>query len=76
MPRAAGIALYSTVDARRRPGEQWDAPYWGRNLRQPVRFGPTVEVMLAAGIDTVIEVGPHPTLLSSVAGGGRRLGRR
>ena len=69
-PGAADTTLYSTVDAAPRRGETWDAEYWGRNLRRPVLFGATVERMLADGIDTVIEVGPHPTLLGSLAQAG------
>src|SRR5438045_4182795 len=65
-PRPAAIALYSTVDGAARPGETWDAAYWGRNLRRPVRFGPTVERMVGDGIDVFLEVGPHPTLMPSI----------
>jgi myxalamid-type polyketide synthase MxaE and MxaD len=64
---AGRIALYSTVYSRRVEGTECNAEYWGKNLRQPVLFGPTAEHLLADGIDTFIEVGPHPTLLASVA---------
>jgi acyl transferase domain-containing protein/acyl carrier protein len=75
MPATSELALYSTVDAAPRPGEAWDAAYWGRNLRQPVRFGSTVERMLVDGIDVFVEVGPHPTLLNSVAQIGEQAGQ-
>ncbi|MET0791815.1 MAG: type I polyketide synthase [Polyangiaceae bacterium] len=61
------IALYSTVRARRLESGECNAEYWGHNLRQPVQFMKTIERMLADGIDTFIEVGPHPTLLASIA---------
>ena len=76
-PQSSAIDIYSTVDGQLRPGGLWDAGYWGRNLRQTVRFWPAVQQMLAAGIDTVIEVGPHPALLAGLAqataGGGAPL---
>ena len=65
-PHTAELALYSTVDAARRDGTELGAEYWGRNLRQTVRFGETIAAMLADGIDTFIELGPHPTLLNAV----------
>ena len=65
--REPQLAMYSTVHARRLEPGECDAAYWGRNLRSPVRFMATVERLLADGIDTFVEVGPHPTLLGSVA---------
>ena len=70
VPRASAVALYSTVDAASRSDAAWDGVYWGRNLRQQVRFAETVRRMVADGIDTFIEVGPHPTLLTSVTEAG------
>jgi acyl transferase domain-containing protein/NAD(P)-dependent dehydrogenase (short-subunit alcohol dehydrogenase family)/acyl carrier protein len=66
VPRPAGIPLYSTVEARRVDGTELGANYWGRNLRQSVLFGQTVSAMLADGVDTFIELGPHPTLLGAI----------
>ena len=37
-PRPSSVAVYSTVDAASRSEAAWDGVYWGRNLRQPVRF--------------------------------------
>lgn len=58
--------LYSTVDAAVRPAEGLDAAYWGRNLRQPVQFAAAVRRMLDDGVDTFVEIGPHPLLLGAV----------
>jgi phthiocerol/phenolphthiocerol synthesis type-I polyketide synthase B len=66
-PRETTTALYSTVDAVRRDGASLDARYWGRNLRSTVQFAPTIERMLDDGIDTFIEVSPHPALLVAIA---------
>jgi acyl transferase domain-containing protein/acyl carrier protein len=69
-PDAASTTLYSTVDGGERPGDTWDAAYWGSNLRRPVQFGPTIERMLGDGVDAFIEVGPHPTLLNAISQAG------
>ena len=65
-PRKAGVALYSTVNAARVEGTELTAEYWGRNLRQPVMFAATVAKLLDDGIDTFIELSPHPLLLGAV----------
>ncbi|MET9914244.1 acyltransferase domain-containing protein [Streptomyces sp. NPDC006476] len=39
-----------------------DPDYWVRNLREPVRFAPTIAALVDGGIDTFIELGPHGTL--------------
>ena len=75
-PRPAQLAMYSTVDVARLGGEQLAPAYWGRNLRQPVQFGETIAQMLADGIDTFIEIGPHPLLLGAVQQTAAAAGRR
>jgi acyl transferase domain-containing protein/thioesterase domain-containing protein len=39
-----------------------DAEFWYRNLRQTVQFAPAIRAMAQAGIDTLIEISPHPVL--------------
>lgn len=65
-PGAMNIPMYSTVLAEPLAGAGPAAAYWGRNLREPVRFVETVDRMLADGFDAFIEVGPHPVLTSAV----------
>ncbi|KQU73853.1 MULTISPECIES: type I polyketide synthase [unclassified Rhizobacter] len=65
-PQRTPAALYSTVLARRVDGAELTGRYWADNLRQPVRFGATVQQMLADGISVFVELGPHPVLLPSV----------
>lgn len=65
-PQAGSVSLYSTVLARQADAAELGAGYWADNLRQPVRFGATVERMLADGITLFVELGPHPVLLPSV----------
>lgn len=66
VPRTCAVSLYSTVLGRQAQGAELGAGYWADNLRQPVRFGATVQQMLGDGISVFIELGPHPVLLPSV----------
>jgi len=63
-PAAPARPFYSTVSDG---ACELDAGYWADNLRQPVRFYPAVQAMLADGFDLFVELSPHPTLGSSVA---------
>ena len=51
---------------RRAEGREFDAAYWGRNLRQTVRFTDAVGGLLEYGVSIFVELGPHPILLQSV----------
>ena len=64
--QAGDVPLYSTVLARQADAAEFGAAYWADNLRQPVRFGATVERMLADGLTVFVELGPHPVLLPSI----------
>ncbi len=45
-------------------GDEITTPgYWRRHLREAVRFGAGIEALNALGVDILLEVGPHPTLL-------------
>ncbi|MEU1708807.1 SDR family NAD(P)-dependent oxidoreductase [Streptomyces sp. NPDC005706] len=59
------IAWYSTVTAEPVTGEL-EADYWYTNLRETVRFAPTVERMLADGYRHFVELSPHPALLTAL----------
>ena len=48
-------------------GHEFDAAYWGRNLRQTVRFTDAVSGLLEDGVTIFVELGPHPILLHSIA---------
>jgi acyl transferase domain-containing protein/acyl carrier protein len=64
--RPARSLIYSTLLARTAEGREFDAAYWGRNIRDTVRLGPAVERMLADGYRTFVEIGPHPVVLPSI----------
>ncbi|MCB8984311.1 MAG: type I polyketide synthase [Ardenticatenaceae bacterium] len=61
-PAAARLPIYSTVTGSALPGSAFDAAYWGRNVREPVRFAPAVQAAAAAGYTTFLELSPHPVL--------------
>ncbi|HVZ31162.1 MAG TPA: beta-ketoacyl synthase N-terminal-like domain-containing protein, partial [Polyangiaceae bacterium] len=65
-PRAAQVPFYSTVRGTILPGEQLNAEYWYRNVREPVLFAPTVQTLLQGGHTHFVEVSPHPVLTSAV----------
>ncbi|WP_369268975.1 SDR family NAD(P)-dependent oxidoreductase [Streptomyces sp. R11] len=60
------VAWYSTVTAEP-VTEELEADYWYTNLREPVRFAPTVERMSADGYRYFVELSPHPSLLTALS---------
>ncbi|MEU3183884.1 SDR family NAD(P)-dependent oxidoreductase [Streptomyces sp. NPDC006923] len=80
-PRSPGITFVSTVTGGPLPGEQLDAEYWWRNVREPVLFADAVRHLADEGCTAFVEIGPHPVLTpylrrmapaGTVAGTGRR----
>ncbi|MEV5880973.1 beta-ketoacyl synthase N-terminal-like domain-containing protein, partial [Streptomyces sp. NPDC052101] len=71
VPRSGDIPMYSTVTAELTDGARFDAEYWYRNLREPVRFHHTVTAAVAAGNTVFVEVSPHPVLTTPVQAAGR-----
>ncbi len=65
-PVGGSVPIYSTVNGGVTHGTAFTADYWGRNLRQPVRFGLTVAQMIADGITAFVELGPHPVLTQAI----------
>ncbi|MFJ9963659.1 SDR family NAD(P)-dependent oxidoreductase [Streptomyces avermitilis] len=59
------VAWYSTVLGEP-VTEELAADYWYTNLREPVRFAPTVERMAADGYRYFVELSPHPSLLTAL----------
>jgi acyl transferase domain-containing protein len=47
-------------------GRQFDASYWMRNLREPVRFSETIRLLAENGHNVFLEIGPHTVLLSAI----------
>jgi epothilone polyketide synthase E len=65
-PQVGTIPMYSTVTGRFSVGSDLGADYWARNLREPVRFGATVEALVRSGHTTFLEISPHPLLTPAV----------
>ncbi|MEV6191898.1 SDR family NAD(P)-dependent oxidoreductase [Streptomyces sp. NPDC051920] len=59
------VAWYSTVTGEP-VTQELEADYWYTNLREPVRFAPTVERMAADGYRWFVELSPHPSLVTAV----------
>ncbi|HEY4001514.1 MAG TPA: acyltransferase domain-containing protein, partial [Candidatus Xenobia bacterium] len=66
-PRAGNVPIYSTVTAESSDGSAFTAPYWVRNLREPVQFFHAIQLALSEGNTVFIEISPHPILLPAIA---------
>ncbi|MFI6041631.1 SDR family NAD(P)-dependent oxidoreductase [Nocardia sp. NPDC051321] len=56
----ATVPMYSTVTADIVPTGGLDAEYWWHNVREPVKFAPTVDRLIEDQHLAFIELGPHP----------------
>jgi myxalamid-type polyketide synthase MxaE and MxaD len=74
-PRAATTPFASALFGCMASGEELDATYWARNLREPVQFAKALEALAAREVEVFLELGPHPVLSPSIeqaeAGSGR-----
>ncbi len=64
--RPAALSFYSTVEAAAVEGTALGPAYWGRNLRQPVRFAEALDRLVADGVQAFVELGGHPVLATAV----------
>jgi acyl transferase domain-containing protein/thioesterase domain-containing protein len=62
-PRSGEIPFYSCLTAGPVDTAGLDAEYWYRNAREPVRFGPTISLLLSQGHRHFAEVSPSPILM-------------
>ena len=65
-PSPAAVPIYSTVKGAAAEGWEFDASYWARNTREPVRFASAFDRLLQDGVDCVVEIGPHPVLAGAM----------
>ena len=65
-PKKSRVPFVSTVTAGVVNGEELDADYWWRNVRNPVRFSKAVRTILDAGDELFLELGPHPIHSSAI----------
>ncbi|HEV8558294.1 MAG TPA: SDR family NAD(P)-dependent oxidoreductase [Actinophytocola sp.] len=61
-PKPATVEFVSTVTGAPLAGEELDAGYWWRNVREPVRFADATGHLIGSGFDTFVEIGPKPVL--------------
>ena len=64
-PQPETIPFFSTVTGDRCAGESCDAAYWGRGIREPVRFASAVGALADFGVDVWLELNAHPALAHS-----------
>ncbi|MEL7105703.1 MAG: SDR family NAD(P)-dependent oxidoreductase [Pseudomonadota bacterium] len=63
----AAVPLVSTVSGGFvTETDRFDADYWWKNVRQPVRFHDAVKTLLDQGHRHFLEVGPHPVLSQAI----------
>lgn len=61
-PRTARLPILSTVTGRVCEPGDFGTAYWGRNIREPVRFSQAIERYVKDGYKSFLEIGPHPVL--------------
>ncbi|RQR70197.1 type I polyketide synthase [Burkholderia sp. Bp9015] len=61
-PVSGKVGFVSTVTGGALPGNELDARYWWRNIREPVRFGAGIAHLIAEGVRLFVEVSPHSIL--------------
>ena len=61
-PQPSEIPFFSTVIGDRCAGEECDADYWARGIRQPVLFASAVGALADFGVDLWLELNAHPAL--------------
>jgi len=65
--RAGQVPMISTVTGETAAPGLFDAEYWGRNMRDTVRFAGAMDRLAERGVDVFLEIGPHPILSSAMA---------
>ncbi|WP_370476577.1 SDR family NAD(P)-dependent oxidoreductase [Tamlana flava] len=65
-PQPPVIPIYSSVTGSEGSDLQFDSDYWFFNLRAPVLFYDTIDLLIKDEHSVFIEIGPHPVLLGSI----------
>jgi acyl transferase domain-containing protein/surfactin synthase thioesterase subunit len=60
------IPIISTVTGFPQEGQDFDATYWGRNIREPVRFASAVDYLVQKKHNLFLEISPHPVLTMNI----------
>ncbi len=72
---APAIPMYSALTGDLLTDRLPDADYWAQNLRSPMRFSAALRKLLDRGHDSVVEISPHPVLLTAVREDADDMGR-
>jgi acyl transferase domain-containing protein/acyl carrier protein len=75
LPQIATTPFASALFGLMVPGEDLNATYWARNLREPVQFAKALDALAERGVGAFLEVGPHPVLGPSIEQWGADSGR-
>jgi len=73
-PRSRSTGFYSTVTGDRLDTAVLDGTYWYTNLRQDVKFDRATRALLDSGYRALVEISPHPVLVTSVQDTGEDAG--
>lgn len=65
-PHAPTVGYYSTSAPTPREPGKFDADYWVKNLREPVRLQAAVDAALDDGYRVFVELAPHPLLVPAI----------
>ena len=66
-PHPAHLTLISTVTGAKATATDYDAVYWARNIRQPVRFADAIQCLIDKGCTAFVEISPHPVLSPAIS---------
>lgn len=65
-PKEPSIPIFSTVTGSVYKTGDFDANYWSRNIKEPVRFAEALSALAQEGYDIFIEISSHPVLSQSI----------
>jgi acyl transferase domain-containing protein len=68
--RAPGLPIVANRTGRLATAAEYEARYWCRQVREPVRFHEGAQTLRASGIDVCLEIGPDRTLINLVTAAG------
>jgi acyl transferase domain-containing protein/NADPH:quinone reductase-like Zn-dependent oxidoreductase/thioesterase domain-containing protein/acyl carrier protein len=63
----AQLKIFSTVTGRVAEPGDFNADYWWRNVREPVRFSTAISELIGQGHDLFLELNAHPALTISIS---------
>lgn len=67
VPQTTSVPIISTVTGKVEDGRSFDATYWGRNIREPVRFADAIKHLVQKKHHLFLEISPHPILTRNIS---------